>query len=362
MSEGERVRLTSLRPAPAERARWGRRPWRRFCAPRRDVRRGTVPRSAPGPRGARRRTRLAARRRARDRPDGGLLPAGRGRPVHFGAIAAANAMSDLYAMGRAAVRAESRRLPGRPRPSVLSEILAAGREGARAGPWCGWPHHRDEEPKYGLAVTGIVHPTGSSRRPARGRGTPCSSPSPSDRRRDHRAQARQGRRGGSRGRDREHGAALEGAKRLLCEAGDAVHALTDVTGFALAATPRDGRAVRRRAPLRFRNVPLLPAPSGTRERDGPAARGRTRSTTAPGSSTAHARDLGAPSAFRPQTSGGLLRPWTERRPRHHRGLRRRGRAGLADREVVDGSREPDRRVDQPSPSPSSSCAASVRTR
>jgi len=83
-------------------------------------------------------------------------------PFVFGAIAAANSLSDIYAMGARPLFAlsivgfPSNRLP----LSVLEEILRGGREIAdRAGiPILGGHTVDDPEPKFGLVVTGVVHP------------------------------------------------------------------------------------------------------------------------------------------------------------------------------------------------------------
>ncbi|MBN2563774.1 MAG: selenide, water dikinase SelD [Phycisphaerae bacterium] len=83
-------------------------------------------------------------------------------PFSFGAIAAANALSDIYAMGAKPLFAlsivgfPSNRLP----LSVLEEILRGGREVAdRAGiPILGGHTVDDPEPKFGLVITGVVHP------------------------------------------------------------------------------------------------------------------------------------------------------------------------------------------------------------
>jgi selenide,water dikinase len=80
----------------------------------------------------------------------------------FGAIAAANALSDVYAMGGRPLTALS--IVGFPdellEPSVLSEILRGGAEkAAEAGiDVVGGHTIRADEPIYGLSVTGIVHP------------------------------------------------------------------------------------------------------------------------------------------------------------------------------------------------------------
>jgi len=83
-------------------------------------------------------------------------------PRAFGAIAAANALSDIYAMGARPLFALNlvgfpvRRLP----LGVLHEILrGASEKAAEAGiPIVGGHSVDDPEPKFGMAVTGIVHP------------------------------------------------------------------------------------------------------------------------------------------------------------------------------------------------------------
>jgi selenide,water dikinase len=82
-------------------------------------------------------------------------------PFQFGEIAAANALSDIWAMGAKPLFALN--LVGFPSTlplSMLSEILAGGRsKAAEAGvPILGGHSVQDPEPKYGMAVTGIVHP------------------------------------------------------------------------------------------------------------------------------------------------------------------------------------------------------------
>ncbi|MCF7840503.1 MAG: selenide, water dikinase SelD [Candidatus Marinimicrobia bacterium] len=83
-------------------------------------------------------------------------------PFQFGAIAAANSLSDIYAMGGKPAFAlnivgfPSNRLP----ISVLEEILAGAQSKAEeAGIAIIGGHTVDDtEPKFGLAVTGFVHP------------------------------------------------------------------------------------------------------------------------------------------------------------------------------------------------------------
>jgi cysteine desulfurase NifS/selenium donor protein len=83
-------------------------------------------------------------------------------PYYFGVIAAANSLSDIYAMGARPLFAlnivgfPSNRLP----LSVLEKILKGAQDKAQeAGiPIIGGHTVDDSEPKFGLAVCGLVHP------------------------------------------------------------------------------------------------------------------------------------------------------------------------------------------------------------
>ena len=83
-------------------------------------------------------------------------------PFAFGAIAAANALSDIYAMGARPILALN--LVGYPIKTLphglLGDILRGGAAKlAEAGVTLGGGHSIDDlEPKYGLAVTGLVQP------------------------------------------------------------------------------------------------------------------------------------------------------------------------------------------------------------
>ena len=82
-------------------------------------------------------------------------------PYTYGAIAAANALSDVYAMGgEPKVALNVMAVPEDMPADVVHEILRGGYEKvAEAGASIAGGHSiYDREPKYGLAVTGIVDP------------------------------------------------------------------------------------------------------------------------------------------------------------------------------------------------------------
>ncbi|MCF6302984.1 MAG: selenide, water dikinase SelD, partial [Devosiaceae bacterium] len=83
-------------------------------------------------------------------------------PYHFGQIAAANAISDIYAMGATPIFAlnvvgfPEKKLP----QEVLKQILkGASDKAAEAGiEILGGHTVKDDEPKFGMTVTGTIHP------------------------------------------------------------------------------------------------------------------------------------------------------------------------------------------------------------
>ncbi len=83
-------------------------------------------------------------------------------PYDFGQVAAANSLSDLYAMGARPLTAMNILcFPIKEeKPEVLGEILRGGIDKIHeAGAVLVGGHSvEDSEPKYGLSVTGIVHP------------------------------------------------------------------------------------------------------------------------------------------------------------------------------------------------------------
>jgi len=82
-------------------------------------------------------------------------------PYDYGAVAAANALSDVYAMGgQVAVALNICGFPSDLPSEIVTEILRGGAEKVReaGGVLAGGHTIADNEPKYGLAVMGLVHP------------------------------------------------------------------------------------------------------------------------------------------------------------------------------------------------------------
>ncbi|MCW2833733.1 MAG: segregation protein [Nocardioides sp.] len=151
----------------------------------------------------------------------------------FGRIAAANAMSDVYAMGGTPVVAVN--LLGWPRDripfDVAAEVLRGGDDAcAEAGAFLAGGHSIDDpEPKYGLAVTGLADPERLLRNDAAAPGTPLTLTKPL-------GLGVLNNRHKATGEWFEEAVAVmttlnDRASRAALEAG--VRAATDVTGFGL---------------------------------------------------------------------------------------------------------------------------------
>ena len=188
-------------------------------------------------------------------------------PRDYGRIAAANSLSDVYAMGGRPLYALN--VVGWPRSQpfeLLGEILAGGQEtAAEAGcPIVGGHSVDDLEPKYGLAVTGLVDPrkvlTNAKAKPgdvlllgkALGTGIAVSAIKKGiaepELIREATAQMKQLNRA---------------AAEVYVRFGRAVHALTDITGFGLLGHLDSAmRASKTRARLDAGAVRVLP---GVRE-------------------------------------------------------------------------------------------------
>ena len=184
-------------------------------------------------------------------------------PYAFGAIAAANAISDVYAMGATPIFAIN--LVGFPEdmdPAILAEILRGGAEKVReAGAVVAGGHSTtDKEPKYGLAVTGIVRPDRVLAKGGARPGDVLMLTKPIGAGIVTTAAKRQ------KASATDLAAAIAsmsrlsaGAAKILREAHPRVHALTDVTGFSLIGHAHEmahlsGLTLR----LRWDDLPLLP--------------------------------------------------------------------------------------------------------
>lgn len=158
-------------------------------------------------------------------------------PFSFGQIAAANALSDIYAMGGTPIFAMN--LVGFPEgldPGVLSEILHGGADKVlESGAAIAGGHTTtDAEPKYGLAVTGTIHPKRILAKSGAKAGDVLLLTKPLGTGVVTTALKKQK----AASEDLEVAIASMArlsakASRLFSEAWPNVHALTDVTGFAL---------------------------------------------------------------------------------------------------------------------------------
>jgi selenide, water dikinase len=227
-------------------------------------------------------------------------------PADFGAVAAANACSDVFAMGARVVLALNiSAFPERMPVEAVAAILGAAGEvvGQAGGVVAGGHTIRSEEPIFGLAVQGLVHPdrvwTKAGARPGDvlvlskplGTGIVLAGGSPEDKT-----------------------AAIARMRVLNRAAAEALlaldeppHAVTDVTGFGLLGhswemAERSGAVVRiDSAALPLYEGALQAAEAGVRT--GGDARNRSHLERIVTSTAGPALEA---LAYDPQTSGGLL--------------------------------------------------------
>ena len=183
-------------------------------------------------------------------------------PYWFGRIAAANAFSDVWAMGgRPAFALNLVGWPVAKLPmETLGEVLRGGAESARlaGAPILGGHSIDDPEPKYGLAVTGLVHPDRILRNVGARPGDVLLLTKPLGSGILTTALKRGLATKEAIDRVTEVMAALNRAAGEVLAASGAVHALTDVTGFGLlghAWEMAEGSGVSMR--IRAAAVPLL---------------------------------------------------------------------------------------------------------
>jgi selenide,water dikinase len=227
-------------------------------------------------------------------------------PSDFGAIAAANACSDVFAMGgRVTTALNIAAFPERLPQAAIEAILRAAAEtvAAAGGSVVGGHTIRSEEPIFGLAVQGLVHPDRVFTK-----GGACVG--------DVLVLSKPLGTGiilaGGSGEEKAH--AVEGMRQLnrsaseaLCALGGDVHAVTDVTGFGLAG---HGWEVAERGAVAVvvetARLPLYAGGLDAAER-GVRTGGDKRNREYLGehviSQTSEALDA---LCFDPQTSGGLL--------------------------------------------------------
>jgi selenide,water dikinase len=158
-------------------------------------------------------------------------------PYWFGRIAAANAFSDIWAMGARPLFALNllafpiEKLP----KTVLAAILRGGADAAReaGAPVLGGHSIDDPEPKYGMAVTGLVHPQKILRNVGARAGDRLLLTKPLGSGILTTAIKRGSASPAEVDRVVELMAQLNRAAGEVLAASGAVHALTDVTGFGL---------------------------------------------------------------------------------------------------------------------------------
>jgi selenide,water dikinase len=157
-------------------------------------------------------------------------------PADFGAIAAANACSDVFAMGgRVALALNISAFPERmPVEAVAAILSAAAAVVAEAGGVIAGGHTiRSEEPIFGLAVQGLVHPdrvwakAGAQAGDVLALSKPLGTGIVLAGGTDHQ------KRLATEGMRRLNRAAAEALSALSVGGGAVPHAVTDVTGFGL---------------------------------------------------------------------------------------------------------------------------------
>ena len=229
-------------------------------------------------------------------------------PSDFGAIAASNACSDVFAMGgRVSIAVNIAAFPEHfPRPAIVAIFEAAAAVVAEAGGSIAGGHTiRNPEPIFGLAVQGLVHPDRIFRKEGGRVGDVLMLSKPLGT-----AVALAG------GSADEKAAAIAGMRRLNRDASEvlqshlgAVRAVTDVTGYGLFGHAWD-MAERAGAIFAFDHaaLPLYPGVAAALAR-GVRTGGDPRNREHVARHVEITGGLGDDQAaigYDPQTSGGLL--------------------------------------------------------
>ena len=234
-------------------------------------------------------------------------------PYTFGAIAATNAMSDVYAMGGQVLMAINLvAWPENLDTAILSEVLRGGMEAvdSAGGVIAGGHSISDDEPKYGLAVTGMVHPdhilTKGGAKP--GDVLVLSKPLGTGLMTTAQKQGKV--------HEEDMAAAIQSMTRLnrraseiLVQAGAGIHAATDITGFGILGHGWE-MAAQSLTSMRFdyNALPLLPNVRHYAELGCvPGGTGRNkRSVQAHVHFGDHLSEIDQAILYDPQTSGGLF--------------------------------------------------------
>ena len=199
-------------------------------------------------------------------------------PRTYGEIAAANALSDVFAMGGRVLFALSiAAFPEDLPRDALAEIFAGASAKVReaGGILAGGHTIRDPEPKYGLAVIGAAHPDQLLRKGGARAGR-LLAPDQAPRDRPARQRPRQGRTSDEDlGGDRRNADAE--SRRLRGPGRARVRAATDVTGFGLLG---HGLEMARASGARFVFDARRCRPSGALELARPGSRPAAPPTTA----------------------------------------------------------------------------------
>ena len=232
-------------------------------------------------------------------------------PADYGAIAATNALNDVFAMGGSPLLALSIvAFPEELPTEMLGAILAAADEQVRAagGLLAGGHTIRDKEPKYGLAVVGTVHPAGIWHKNGARPGDAVFLTKPLGT-----GLVLEGVKRGRLG-EAELAGAVAAMRTLNRDAADvlrplAPNAATDVTGFGLLGHAHE---TAERSGVRIRlEAEKLPALDGALEVAGEGIRTggdrRNREFAGPHVEVgAHVPEALELLAYDPQTAGGLL--------------------------------------------------------
>jgi selenide, water dikinase len=223
-------------------------------------------------------------------------------PRTYGRIAATNALNDVFAMGGRPLLALSvTAFPEELPVEMLGEVLAGAAEATReAGAILAGGHTiRDDEPKYGLAVVGTVHPDGVWRKSGAKSGDIVFLTKPLGT-----GLVLQAVRDGT-APDGALEAAIETMTQLNRDAADALrpfspNAVTDVTGFGLLGHAHE---TAQRSEVHIAALPgaLELAAAGVRT----GGDRRNREFAAPHVTSTAPEALEA-LAYDPQTAGGLL--------------------------------------------------------